>query len=365
MLDVHIIGGGPAGCFAGIAACLEGKNALISEEHRKIGEPVACSGLISKSGLDALSKFVDYRKAAINTIDSARVISGKEEFCIKPSSERAILVDRERFDTLAAERFELEGGKIELGRRVTRDFRCRAVIGCDGPASSVAARFGFPKIRSFVAAMQGDFEYACNDPHEAVLYLSSRDSPGFFGWAIPKNEEEAKLGIGVALPRHPLPHYRRFISRLGVGNAPKNEFSAVIPTSLRRATVMEKGGHTVLLAGDSAGQVKATTGGGVFFGASCGLLSGKYCSKPKEYERQWKRAFWLDLALHRHLRSLLDVSGGQPHPLFLTSAKALFFDDLLSEKGKMDRLGQMIKPSLLADYARIIKRNVIKTRGRG
>ena len=52
--DVHVVGGGPAGCFAGIAACLDGKKVLLSEEHNKIGEPEACSGLISKSGLEAL-----------------------------------------------------------------------------------------------------------------------------------------------------------------------------------------------------------------------------------------------------------------------------------------------------------------------
>ncbi|MCX6769104.1 MAG: hypothetical protein NT051_00280, partial [Candidatus Micrarchaeota archaeon] len=151
MLDVHVVGGGPAGCFAGIGALLAGKNALLSEEHRRIGEPEACSGLISKSGLESLSPYVDYKKALINEIRTARIVCGEREFSIKPKKEIALLVSRARLDALAAEKFEQEGGKLELGRKVTRNFAAKSIIGCDGPASLVAEKFGFPKIRSYVA----------------------------------------------------------------------------------------------------------------------------------------------------------------------------------------------------------------------
>jgi digeranylgeranylglycerophospholipid reductase len=121
---------------------------------------------------------------------------------------------------------------------------------------------------------------------------------------------------------------------------------------------MHKNGYNVLLAGDAAGQVKATTGGGIFFGAQCGLIAGRNSEKPEVYEREWKRKFGLDLALHRHFRTLLDVGGGEPHPLFLTSAKALFFEDLLSERGKMDRWSEMIGPSILPAYIGIMRRKI-------
>ena len=359
MLDVHIVGGGPAGCFAGISACLSGKNVLLSEEHSKIGYPEACSGLISKSGLESLLPYVDYRKVMMNRITSARIIAGKHEFSIAPKNEPAVLVSRGELDRLAAERFAGEGGKLQLGKRVARNFQSRCIIGADGPASSVADHFGFPKISSFVASMQGNYRHSCEDAHQAEIYLSSRDFPGFFGWAIPMNEEEAKVGIGVALPRHPLKYYKRFVASLGITTKPANEFAAVIPTSVRKKTIMKKGGCSILLAGDAAGQVKATTGGGVFFGAQCGLLAGKYCGESEEYEREWKRKYGLDLALHRHLRTLLDVGGGSPSPLLLSMAKAFFFEDLLSEKGKMDRWGQMLSPSILSAYAGIIRKRIV------
>jgi hypothetical protein len=68
----------------------------------------------------------------------------------------------------------------------------------------------------------------------------------------------------------------------------------------------------------------------------------------------------MDLALHRHFRTLLDFGGGAPHPLFLTAAKALFFEDLLSERGKMDRWSEMVSPSVLTSYMGIIGKRLIK-----
>lgn len=356
MPDVHIVGAGPAGLFAGIAACRSGKSALASEEHARVGEPEACSGLISKSGLEALRSLagVDYRKAAINEIKSAKIVCGSQSFAIKPKEEAALLISRQEFDRLAAERFEQEGGKLELGRKVAGEFGADCIIGADGPASLVADRFGFPKMRSYVASMQGDFAYKCSDAHCATLYLSSRDFPGFFGWEIPKNESEAKIGLGVALPNHPLAFYRRFLAKLGVKGKPSHEFSAVIPTSVRAKTAMRKGGRSVLLAGDAAGQVKATTGGGVFFGASCGFLAGSLAGEPEKYEKEWRAAYGLDLAMHRKMRTLLDFTGGQPPGPLVAAAKALFFEELLSERGKMDRWGQMASPSTLSAYLGIV-----------
>ena len=361
MADVHIVGGGPSGLFAGIAALRAGSSALVSEEHKKVGEPEACSGLISKSGLEALRALagVDYSRAQINTINSARIVCGTEEFVIKPKEETAVLISRQEFDSLAAEKFAGEGGKLELGKKVTREFEADCVIGADGPASLVAGRFGFPKIRTYVASMQGDFAYGCDDAHCATLYLSSRDFPGFFGWVIPKNESEAKIGIGVSLPRHhPIAYYRRFLSKLGVRGKPAHEFAAVIPTSVRAKTAMKAGKRTVLLAGDAAGQVKATTGGGVYFGASCGYLAGKNAGEPEKYEKAWRAQYGLDLALHGNLRAALDLAGGEPPSAMVSAAKALFFEELLSEKGKMDRWGGMLHPSTLSAYAGILKQKV-------
>ena len=140
---------------------------------------------------------------------------------------------------------------------------------------------------------------------------------------------------------------------------PSHEFAAVIPTSVRAKTAMRTGKKCVLLAGDAAGQVKATTGGGVFFGASCGYLSGKFSGEPEKYEREWRAQYGLDLALHRKLRAVMDFTGGEPPSALVSAAKALFFEELLSERGKMDRWAGMLHPSTLSAYAGILGKKAL------
>ncbi len=358
MVDVHIVGAGPAGCFAGIAACMQGKTTLLSEEHKSIGQPEACSGLISRSGLDSLLPYIDYKKAILNTITSAKIFCGKYEFVICPKHEYAMLVSRSALDRLAADRFVQEGGKLELGKKITSGYASKNIIAADGPASFTAQKFGFPKISSYVACMQGTFDYKCENPHQTQVYLSSKDFPGFFGWAIPINEHKAKIGLGVRFPLHPLKYYKRFVKKLGITSKPDAKLAAIIPISLRGKTAMRKAGYNILLAGDAAGQVKATTGGGVFFGSQCGLLAGKNSGQPEKYEQEWKSKFLLDLSLHRGFRSALNLSGGQPNEFFFCAAKRLFFEDLLSEQGKMDQWAHMLNPSLFVSYASIVSKRL-------
>ena len=73
MFDVHVVGAGPAGSVCARECAKKGLKVLLSEEHRRIGEPVQCSGLISKNGLDSLG--VDYSKAVMWGVRGARLFS--------------------------------------------------------------------------------------------------------------------------------------------------------------------------------------------------------------------------------------------------------------------------------------------------
>lgn len=361
MVDVHVVGGGPAGLFAGIAALKKGLRVLVSEEHKEIGKPAACSGLVSRTGLEELWKKagVDYRKAQINTIRSVKILCGGQSLSIAPKNESAVLISRSAFDGLAAEKFEQEGGKLELGKKVCAGFKADCVIGADGPASCIAERFGFPKIKSYVASMQGDYKFRCEDRHSVAIYLSRKDFPGFFGWVIPLDEETARVGLGVSLPgHHPLPYYKRFVSAVGACGKPENEFSAVIPIEARSITGKRVGKKCCLLVGDAAGQVKATTGGGVFFGSSCGMIAGSMPDEPEKYEREWRRAYGAHLLLHSLLRRAVNLAGGEPPRAAFLMAKALMLDELLARCGRMDRVFDMFGPSTLFSYFNLLAERI-------
>jgi len=270
MYDVHVIGGGPAGCSAAAAACREGARVLLSEEHERIGEPERCSGLVSKSGLDSFG--FDYSEAIMNEIRGARCHSPSGNIIeLRFGAPIAFVISRSAFDLLCAQQAEREGAMIETGRRVKRgDLRGRSIIGADGLSSCVADWFGFPPLRAFISCWQADFERArVEDRHTVEAFLSNDFAPGFFAWLIPLSEEGMRVGVGAMPTANAKRCFDAFLKhpRLSevVGGAHAiSSFAYSIPISVRERT----GKGRVFLAGNAAGQVKATTGGGGFFGGA-------------------------------------------------------------------------------------------------
>jgi flavin-dependent dehydrogenase len=54
MIELAVIGGGPAGLIAAREAARAGASVIVFEEHMEIGEPERCAGLLSLSGLKRL-----------------------------------------------------------------------------------------------------------------------------------------------------------------------------------------------------------------------------------------------------------------------------------------------------------------------
>src|SRR3989338_5669896 len=115
MFDLHVIGAGPTGSVAALAAARKGQKVLMSEEHLRAGEPMHCSGLFSKSGLESLGDFFDYRKLIINDIYGAVIDFAGEKIEIKTKDPIAYVCDRAKLDATIANNAEKEGVKIEYG----------------------------------------------------------------------------------------------------------------------------------------------------------------------------------------------------------------------------------------------------------
>jgi len=342
--DLHVVGAGPAGSFAACAAAKGGHSVIMSEEHLRIGEPVHCSGLVSASGLEQMSHVVPYKKIVYNPIRRANLHGRDKSIHLTFRSPKAYVIDRGAFDRLASEAAIAAGAKIELGRRIGKisDLHAANVIGADGPGSTVAKLFGFPRIPSFACAWQGDFAYRSPDQSAVEVFFNPEFAPGFLGWIIPISEETAKIGIGVSLPKSVLAARKKFLSQLCLQSSKcNNEFSAIIPISSRKKTAAKFGKYSVCLAGDAAGQVKASSGGGIFFGAMCGQLAGMNFSSPQDYEAQWKRKYSSDLLLHSLLRRGLDLLTPQLLDAWLESLKMLKIDFVLTESGEMDEYSKM------------------------
>jgi geranylgeranyl reductase family protein len=351
MYDIQVIGGGPTGCIAAREAAKRNLKVTVFEEHERIGSQLKCSGLLSKKGLDGLE--IDYRKAILNEIRGAKIYSPSlNEMRVVSPNIKAFVIDREKFDRICADEAEEQSVKILLGRRARKTYlKSNLIIGADGALSQVAAWFGFPKINEFAFCYQADFQNAHIEESEVVeVFLSNTLFPGFFGWSIPLNESEARVGLGVFrdvrkkyefsvkryfdnfTKKHPI------VSKIIKNSKQKNNFSAIIPLSTRDKTSKSK----VLLVGDAAGQVKATTGGGIIFGINCAKIAGKLAPQiidgmdSVNYELRWREKFGRDLMLHKRIREMYNSMSDTQIDRYFSIAKKAGAEKFLVKHGDMD-----------------------------
>jgi flavin-dependent dehydrogenase len=263
----------------------------------------------------------------------------------------AHVCDRAALDEALADNAGREGAKIEFGKRITGNYAANRIIGADGPLSSVASNFKFPKIKEFASTIQAHLKYKSETPDMVEVFLSDERFPGFFGWVIPHNEEDAEFGIGVTLPNNAGRAWKALLKLKGKDYSGKID-GAVIPLAARKKTADNFGNQKVLLVGDAAGQVKATTGGGVVFGANCAKIAGANCDSPHKYELEWRAKFGLDLFMHRQVHKYLAGKNEEQMRRLGSKIKRMDLDKYLSNFGHMDKPSKMIRPELIGHFLR-------------
>ncbi|MCL6441430.1 MAG: NAD(P)/FAD-dependent oxidoreductase, partial [Thermoleophilum sp.] len=140
------------------------------------------------------------------------------------------------------------------------------------------------------------------DPTGWVEIEGEAFAPGFFAWIMPSGSGRGRLGLAVdprATRRPPLYYLERLAadhpvaSRRVAGARVVRKLAGRIPIlGLRRPTWTEG----MLVIGDAAGQVKATSGGGIYFAMLAGELAadaaGRYLGGGpgalRAYEAAWQ-----------------------------------------------------------------------------
>ncbi|RLI33244.1 hypothetical protein DRO53_05590, partial [Candidatus Bathyarchaeota archaeon] len=168
------------------------------------------------------------------------------------------------------------------------------------------------------------------------VLLGNRFFPGFFGWIIPAGQRRVRLGLAVrenlkasprfflekALKEHP------YLSRKAGNLKALRAYGGSIPLHGPAGKTWHPRG--AFLVGDAAGQVKSTTGGGVYFSLLAGRLAGEAAAQTLEneplkalkgYEKAWRKAFGRELSFTSKVRKMLDsLSDGDLDLLFRLAA---------------------------------------------
>jgi digeranylgeranylglycerophospholipid reductase len=354
--DCIVVGAGPAGAMAAKYAAKNGSRTLLIEEHASIGSPVQCTGLISTKALKECE--VDESMFVLSKIRGAFVYSPcGEEVCVRGKDIKAYVIDRKIFDRVLVENAVEKGVDVLVRTRFTgmgagkvsvmsggekKEIKGEVIIGADGIQSSVRRAAALPGCEKFLSGIQLEAPYIPKDPEYVEIFTGSKIAPGFFGWAVPFSGM-ARIGLAKD-PGLPARYYLEELlkhpivsSRYGGGRT--EHVIGGIPLGPPRKTTTDR----VLLVGDAAGQVKPTSGGGVYMGAVCAKIAGEVAAKASrgecglwEYEKRWRSAVGRELEIgmmiHKSVGKLSDENLNE----FVSFLNKPDIRELMTEYGDMD-----------------------------
>ena len=300
-----IVGAGPVGLRIANNLARAGFEPLILEEHDEIGSPVQCAGLISTN---ILKVHKPPAESILNRVYGAKFISSNNSVLMISKKVRAFVIDRRLFDkSFINDSLNILRGHKVLRHDYTRKgvriktersaFSSKMLIDCSGPKSDLKLLTGIQAR----ARLNHDSRYV------ELHFNACKD---FFGWVVPESDEVVRIGLATAYK--PREHFNAFLKKLGVNEVIELN-AGMIPMSIASFC-----GNNFIRVGDSAGQVKATTGGGVI----TGLLSADVASRAviKAYEENdFSRKFFINnyykpfnksvgrgLRIHHRIRSVMN-----------------------------------------------------------
>ena len=360
--DVAVVGAGPAGSRTARNLASAGLRVRLLEEHRRVGVPSHCSGLISPRTLKEAEIGED---AIIHRITGAFVhTSGGGEVALGGERTRAIAMDRVRWDETLAEQAQRSGAELVRARLTSverrnahvrlhtatdgRDasFTARVVVGADGAHSRVARSLGMPgpSERVFCLGVEGKLKTPRDD--FVHVFVGSDLAPGWFGWIIPTGDGGVRAGIGSQNGIKPIACYRRMTDlfpRLFDGIEPCRFYGGTIPLDFAPKSF----GDNMLLAGDAAGQVKPFSGGGIYTGLVAARHASAAITRAFErddvsaeglapYERSWKREIGRELMRSLRVRHFgLALSDGEVERV-VGALRSPGLQDLAARHGDID-----------------------------
>lgn len=325
-----IVGGGPIGSYVAYKLAGMGHRVVVLERKERVGESVCCTGII---GLECVNAFAIESSLILRQMNSAKLFSPSGNVLrLQREEPQACILDRAAFDRAMANRaqgkgveymlhspvrdVEVEADRVRvkvLLQNMELNVEARAAVIATGFGSKLAEKLGLGDFGDFVIGAQAEVTTTGLD--EVEVYFGSQIAPGFFGWLVPTSPQTAKAGL--LSRRNPELYLKRLLSSLlaqgKIVSAEVELSCGGIPLKPLSRTF----GERVVVVGDAAGQVKPTSGGGIYYGLLCAEMAANTLHQALQgddlsarslarYEQEWRRRLGWELKIGYWARKLFE-----------------------------------------------------------
>ena len=273
------------------------------------------------------------------------------------------MVDRELFDRYISFGFGQNDTRIETDSRVVdiivnedfveaetkqngkshKKYRARMALISTGVNYDLHKKLGLGCPTDFLHGVQAELDLGyvkCTH-----VFLGKDIAAGAFAWLVSIGPETVR--IGLITEKDPDGSFRRLIERHFPSRLKNLDQIRIQFKPIAQGLTSKTYGERVLALGEAAGQVKTTTGGGIYFGLLCSEIASQVILERfdegcfsethlAEYEKLWKKALQKEIRMGYYARKICAKLNDRQIESLFRIIQTDGFLPLVREKGNFD-----------------------------
>ena len=355
--DIIVVGAGPIGSTYAYKMAKVGYDVALFDMKNRIGQPLQCAGLVSTNICDTKNL---PEQVIINKVRGANLYS-PEGTRIRVGKDKTVayVLDRVMYDKYLFDRAVDAGATPYLGDRVLdvdidnttiktaeRKYSSRLIAVASGPSCHTSKKMN-PGLKeeSFIG-LQYTVKTEDQDLDYVNLSIKKEILPGFL-WEIPTSPFTKRVGLftdGSYSEAEKL-----LDKQLESTDEIIEKHRGLIPKFNPEKKIVKN--NTILL-GDSAGQVKPTTGGGLVSGFNCVEMASINSVKMLEennnkyllnYEKEYHNRYDDEFKAQKNVQNIIRDMTEDDFNYMFNQLKEYNVGNIISEQGDMDNQTPLLK----------------------